>query len=83
MEEGGLDVILFEIPVEGRGKVRNGAERFEARGRGSRFVIVDPVLLRIAFRDVSDFVADYLASVVPLSLANKLALQGAHAVWDL
>jgi hypothetical protein len=68
VEEGSLDVILFEIPVEGHSEVCNGVERFEVCGRGSCFVVVDPILLRIAFCDISDFVADYFpVTVLPLA----------------
>ena len=70
MKEGSLDVVLLEVPVKGRGKVRDGAERFEAGCRSGRFVIVDAVLLCVSFCDVADLVTDHLAHVVVLPLAD-------------
>jgi len=70
VEKGCLDVILLEVPVEGRSEVRDGAERFKAGGRGSGFVVVDPILLRITFRDIADLVADDFTRVVPFPFAD-------------
>jgi hypothetical protein len=39
--------------------------------------------LCVAFHNISDLVADYFPSVVPLPFADKFALQRVHPTWDL
>ena len=81
MEKGGFNVILFEVPIEGRHEVRDGAERLKPGSGRSRLIIDDAILLCVPFRDIPDLIVDYFASVVPLLFAHEFALQGAGAMW--
>ena len=81
MEKGGFNVVLFEVPIEGRREVRDGAERLEPGSGRGHLIIVDAILLCVPFHDIPDLIADYFASVVPLLFAHEFALQGAGAAW--
>ncbi len=83
MEEGCLDVVLLQVPVQGCGNMCDGLERLEPGGRSSRLIIVDAVLLSVPFCDVPDLVSDHLSSVIPFPFAHQFAFQGADPTWDV
>src|SRR6266851_5812889 len=83
MEEHRLDIILFQVPVQGHSEVCNGTERLESRSRGSCFIVVDAILLSVPFCDIPDLVVDHCPCVIPFPFADQLALQGANSTWDI
>jgi hypothetical protein len=63
--------------------MEDDAERLCACGGGCRFVVVDAVLLGIAFCDIPDFVACDVASVITLESAVGVAVPSARAAMML
>ncbi len=83
MEECYLDIILFQVPVQGCSKVRDGTERLKSCSRGSCFIIVDAVLLSVPFCNIPDLIADHSSCVILFLFVDQLALQWANSMWDI
>lgn len=56
--------------------MENDAERLDACGGGCHLVVVNAILLGVAFCDISDFVARNVASVITLAPAHEFAFEG-------
>ena len=59
--------------------MENDAEGFYACSQGSGFVVVNAILLGIAFCDISDFVACDVTSVIAFVSAYEFAFKGAFS----
>jgi hypothetical protein len=72
VKECSLDINLLEIPVQAGSKVQDGAEQFKASCQYNCFLILNTILLGVAFCNIADFVMHHLAIFVLFLLTNKL-----------